>query len=112
MAAPRTETPTPTATSTRDGTEPVPPGADPGRFAIVGTGPRAQFLLRLARAVPHRFQVTGLVSRTRGRADEVAAQWGVPAFTSVPELLGATRPEFVVPCLPWDETPAVIEAPG
>ncbi|MCM6763635.1 hypothetical protein NB037_14530 [Rathayibacter sp. ZW T2_19] len=45
----------------------------PIRFAIVGSGWRTGFFLRLARDVPEAFQVTGIHSRS-ARRDEVSAR--------------------------------------
>lgn len=73
----------------------------PTRFALVGTGWRAQFFLRLARQAPDRFTVAGVVSRTAERAASIRSEWGVPTYGSVAELLSGQRPEFVVPCVPW-----------
>jgi len=74
----------------------------PARFALIGTGWRAEFFARLARQAPEAFQVTGVLTRRPERAREVAAQWEVPAFASEDQLL-ATDPEFVIPCVPWGE---------
>ena len=74
----------------------------PVRFGLIGTGWRSEFFARLARQAPDAFQVTGVVSRRPERGTEVAAAWGVPAVASVEELL-ETRPEFVIPCVPWGE---------
>jgi predicted dehydrogenase len=78
---------------------------EPGVFGLVGSGWRAEFFLRLAAALPERFRVAGVVSRSRG--DEVTATWGVPAFGTVAELLAASRPDVVIPCVPWPVTPVV-----
>jgi predicted dehydrogenase len=74
-------------------------------FGLIGTGWRSVFFLRIAAAAPDRFRVAGVVSRSAGRGDEISAEWGVPAFASVPELLRAQAPDFVVPCVPWPAMP-------
>ncbi|RKN41217.1 Gfo/Idh/MocA family protein [Streptomyces hoynatensis] len=79
----------------------------PIRFALVGSGWRSAFFLRLARALPRRLTVTGVVTRTAARAAEVEAEWQVPAFTDLEGLLGAGDPEFVIPSVPWPVTPEV-----
>jgi hypothetical protein len=63
------------------------------RFAIVGAGWRALFYLRVAAALPVRFAVSGVVTRTRERAESVRRQWGVAAYPSLHDLMegGATR---------------------
>jgi predicted dehydrogenase len=79
----------------------------PSVFALVGSGWRAEFFLRLARQAPGRLRVCGVVTRGAERGAEIEAEWGVPGFRSVKELLAATRPDFVVPCVPWDVAPQV-----
>jgi predicted dehydrogenase len=75
-------------------------------FAIVGSGWRSDFFQRLARALPDRFAVTGVVTRSADRGGVVERTWSVPTFRSIADLLAATRPEFVIPCVPWAQAPA------
>jgi predicted dehydrogenase len=83
--------------------------AAPVRFGLIGTGWRSEFFARLARQAPDAFRVTGVVSRSAERAAEVAAEWDVPTYASVAELLAA-EPEFVIPCVPWAQMgPVTIE---
>lgn len=82
--------------------------AAPIRFGIVGSGWRAEFFTRLARALPRRLTVAGVVTRSAARGAQVDAEWGVPAFRSVDELCGS-GPEFVIPSVPWEITPHVVE---
>jgi len=80
----------------------------PVRFGIVGSGWRSEFFLRLARKLPERLAVTGVVTRSADRGAEVEAAWGVPTFRTIDELLTASeRPEFVIPSVPWSITPQV-----
>jgi predicted dehydrogenase len=81
--------------------------SSPGRFGVVGSGWRCEFFLRLARQLPDRLSVSGVVTRTAERGAEVEARWGVPAFRSIKDLLAAERPEFVIPSVPWPVTPEV-----
>lgn len=67
-------------------------------FAIVGTGWRAEFYLRIARTYPERFRVVGLVSRGN---PAIEAKFGVKTYPSIAALLEATAPAFVVTSLPW-----------
>lgn len=84
------------------------PAAGPARFALVGSGYRADFFRRLAHALPDRFELTGVVSRAPERRAEVAGLWGVPAFASVADLLAAGRPDFVLVSVPWDVAPGLL----
>jgi predicted dehydrogenase len=68
----------------------------PARFAIVGAGWRAQCFLRIARALPERFQVTSAVVRDPGRAQQFGATWGVAVHSSLQDVLHADRPDFLV----------------
>ena len=76
-------------------------------FAIVGTGWRSRFFVRIAATVPDRMRVSGVVTRTNSRAEQVANEWGVPAFTTVDDMLGSDRPDFVIVSVPWAATPDV-----
>ncbi|HEY1484875.1 MAG TPA: Gfo/Idh/MocA family oxidoreductase [Micromonosporaceae bacterium] len=82
----------------------------PVKFGIIGSGWRSEFIVRIARAVPQRLAVTGIVTRTAARADEIAAAWGVAAHTSLDDLLSASAPDFVVVSVPWDASPDAIRA--
>jgi predicted dehydrogenase len=79
----------------------------PVRFGIVGSGWRAEFFVRLAKALPERLAVAGVVTRSAERAARLQAEWAVPAFRTVGELCDA-GPEFVIPSVPWDVTPLVV----
>lgn len=81
----------------------------PGRYAIVGTGWRAELFLRLARALPQRLQVAGVVTRRPERMAGVSDTWGVPAHLDIASLLAAERPDFVVVSVPWAVAPQVTE---
>lgn len=76
----------------------------PGRYGIVGSGWRTGFFLRLAEAMPERFAVSGVVTRTAESGREIEAQWRVPTVRTVDEL-GAV--DFVVVSVPWKVTPVV-----
>ena len=60
----------------------TPGMVDVTSFAVIGSGWRSEFFLRLARTAPERFRCVGVVTRTSSRGDEVTAQWGVPTFQS------------------------------
>ena len=86
----------------------------PIRFGVVGSGWRAEFFVRMARLMPDRFQVTGVVTRSALRGAEVEEAWGVPTVRTIEELVtgavpdgGTDRPEFVVVSVPWPVTPEV-----
>lgn len=82
----------------------------PTTFAVVGSGRRCRFLLRLAAAAPDRLRATGVVTRSADRGREVTAEWGVPAARTLDELLAADRPDFVVAAVPWAQMPDAARA--
>lgn len=80
----------------------------PVTFAVVGSGWRSRFLLRVAAAAPDRLRVSGVVTRSAAAGDEITAAWGVPAHRSVDDLLAAERPELVVPAVSWPAMPVLV----
>lgn len=80
----------------------------PIRFGIVGTGWRSLFYLRIARALPDKFEVCGIVSRTQARADEMEREWGAKGYASLDEFLSKARPSFVVASVPWGVNPGLL----
>ena len=79
----------------------------PFRFAIIGSGWRSEFLLRMARAAPDRLEVVAVVARTEAEAERIAARWGVPTMRTIGEAL-ACNPEFVVSAVSWPSMPVVV----
>lgn len=67
----------------------------PIRFGMIGGGWRAEFFTRIARELPDRFQLVGVVQRDQAKAAAFGAKWGAPAFASYAEL-AAAEPDFVV----------------
>ena len=82
-------------------TEPLP-------FAVVGHGWRADFYLRIARALPDRFRCVGVVTRGAEAGAAVERAWGVPTHRRIDVLLGAARPLVAVTSVPWAANPGVI----
>ncbi|MFC1582380.1 Gfo/Idh/MocA family protein [Planctomycetota bacterium] len=83
---------------------------EPILFGIIGSGWRAEFYLRIARAMPDVFSITGCTSRDETKRDSLEAQWGVKAFASADELLTETQSAFVVSSVPWAANPEMIAA--
>lgn len=65
-------------------------------FAVVGIGWRAEFFLRIARALPEKFRVSGVVSSRANKRKEIEEKWDFNAYQSAAELLQAESPDFVV----------------
>ena len=70
------------------------------RFAIVGTGWRAEYFWRLAAALDG-LDCVGMVSRA-------PKDLPVPVYVSLDECLTATKPDFVVTAVPWEVTPSLV----
>lgn len=79
----------------------------PLAYAVVGSGWRGEFFVRMARLMPDRFRCTGVVTRSDERAEWVRRTWGVPALRSLDEIDGV---DVVVVATPWPVTPVTIRA--
>lgn len=71
----------------------------PTRFAVVGSGWRAEYFFRIARDRPDRFDVCGVAARRQTEADRVHAEFGLTAFTDAGRI-DALDPDFVVVSTP------------
>ncbi|MFC5231966.1 Gfo/Idh/MocA family protein [Pseudonocardia zijingensis] len=77
----------------------------PTTFAVVGSGKRSRFFLRMAEAAPDRLRAVGIVSRNPERAPQ-----GVLAVRTLDELLAHERPDFVAAAVPWPQMPDTARA--
>ena len=82
--------------------------SDPIRFAIIGSGWRSEFFLRIAQALPERFQVTAVLVRDPSKHPAFEARWHVPALSTLEPVL-ATHPSFVVVSVPREVAPDCLE---
>jgi hypothetical protein len=80
----------------------------PASFAVIGAGWRGLYFLRIARALPDRFRVTGIVVRDPDRARRTQAEWGVPAHPSLQALLGTGLPDFLALAVTRASAPALL----
>lgn len=99
------------------------------RFAIIGSGYRSLFYVRIAKAAPEQFELIGMLCRTREKADFMAREYNIKATCEVDEIINK-KPDFVVSavsktgmcdnCLKWlamgipviSETPAALTVDG
>ena len=81
----------------------------PAKFAIVGTGWRSEFFLRVAAELPGRFAVTGVHSRSAARREELAHRFGTLAVGSVEEAAKQGEPDFVIVAVPWPAAPEITQ---
>jgi predicted dehydrogenase len=80
----------------------------PITFAIIGaSGWRAQFFLRIARELPERFGVSGLLVRDAAKGAQLEREWNLPTYRDMDELL-RDRPQFVVVSVPWPVAPGLL----
>lgn len=84
--------------------------SDPVRFGIIGGGWRAAFYLRVARELPERFQVSGVMARDAAKRRGLAETWGIAPFGDLDDLLRAGTPDFVVVSVPRAIAPDIIAA--
>ena len=68
------------------------------RYAVAGNGWRAMFFVRAAQNLPEIFELTGVLCRTKEKAEAFQKEHGVRAFYELDALL-ETKPEFVVSCV-------------
>jgi predicted dehydrogenase len=74
------------------------------RFGIIGAGRRAQTFMRVAAALPDRFQVGGVVARQE-ESREAIERIGIATYDDVAALTTAAAPvDFVIVCVPAEET--------
>lgn len=81
--------------------------SNPVRFAIVGTGWRGDFYLRMARAAPDRLEAVVVVANSTEATDRTAQKWGLPVVRSLREAL-TYDPDFVVAAVSWPSMPPVV----
>jgi predicted dehydrogenase len=77
------------------------------RFAIVGTGWRSEFYLRVAKSAPERFEAVAVVANSDAAAERVAREWGIPTVRTLDAAL-AHAPEFVIAAVSWPSMPGVV----
>jgi predicted dehydrogenase len=80
------------------------------RFAIVGSAFRAEAFLRVAAAVPDRFEVAAVVARRPERAHELEERWGVASVADLTELPAPETLDFVVNAASAGAAVDIIEA--
>ncbi|MBV9672026.1 MAG: Gfo/Idh/MocA family oxidoreductase [Verrucomicrobia bacterium] len=69
-------------------------------FGIIGGGWRSLFYLRIARDLPERFPIAGVVVRSAENQIRIRNEWSVPVFSTAEELLLEGGPDFVVTSVP------------
>lgn len=65
------------------------------RYAVVGSGWRSLFYIRIAKALPEIFELTALLCRSREKADHFRKEYGIRAVTDDREVMDSD-PDFIV----------------
>src|SRR5438067_3110016 len=81
----------------------------PIKFGIIGGGWRTTFFLQIARELPERFQIGGLLARNAEKRQALETRWGVPAYATLDELLRVPDLQFVVVAVSWPAAPVLLK---
>jgi predicted dehydrogenase len=78
------------------------------RFGIIGGGWRSLFFLRIAQAMPEKFEVGGMFVRNPVKGQELEAAWGVKTYRTLDELLRINDLRFMVVSVPRTIAPQIL----
>ncbi len=78
------------------------------RFGIIGGGWRSLFFLRIAQAMPEKFEVAGMFVRNPAKAHELEAKWHVKTYTALDDLLKINDLRFMVVSVPRTIAPQIL----
>jgi predicted dehydrogenase len=78
------------------------------KFAMVGSGFRAEFFRKLEGVLCEELELVGVAVRRNERAEQLQADWGVPTFLSPLEMFEKMRPDFVITSVSWAANPEII----
>jgi predicted dehydrogenase len=65
------------------------------RFGLIGSGWRAEFYIRIAKALPEMFDLAAVMIRSKEKGEAFSAKFGVKVVNTLDELV-EKEPEFVV----------------
>ncbi len=65
------------------------------RFAIIGSGWRSLFYVRIAKAMPDHFEMCALLCRTKEKADKLADEYQIYTTCNEADIV-ATKPDFII----------------
>jgi hypothetical protein len=78
-------------------------------YGIVGSGWRSEFYLRIARELPEKFKVCGLVTRSEETGVKLESRFGIKTYRTIDELLKHENPSFMVVSVPGNVSPSIIK---
>lgn len=70
-------------------------------FGIIGAGWRSEFYIRIALALPEKFNVTGIYVRNAKKQKEFKKKYSTSVFSDLEDLIN-TAPSFIVSCVNKD----------
>ena len=65
-------------------------------FGLYGSGWRSEFFLRVAKLLPERFEIVGIVTRNKEKAAFFSQTFGVKCYETADRLLSVATPDFIV----------------
>ncbi len=65
------------------------------KIGLIGSGWRAEFYIRIAKAIPEKFDLAAVLIRDRQKGDEFSKKFGVKVVNSLEELI-KEAPDYVV----------------
>lgn len=75
------------------------------KIAVIGSGWRAHFFLKLALLMPERFQIVGWVVRSSSEQD-----FPVKRYQSLSDLIASEAPDYIISAVSWESSPEVLSA--
>lgn len=80
----------------------------PVTFMMIGGGWRADFYIRIAKALPDLFQISGMLVRDAGKGKLTEQRTGIPTYRTLDELLTKAHGSFAVLSVPRTAAPSYI----
>jgi predicted dehydrogenase len=77
-------------------------------IAVIGAGWRAQFFIRLAKLMPEKFEIVGVVARKEDVRTALNLEYGVQTFASISKLLSHKKPDFAIVSVSGDANPEIV----
>jgi predicted dehydrogenase len=79
------------------------------KIAIIGAGWRSEFFIRIAKLLPEKFEIVGVVARKDEVRIALAERFGVQTYSSISQLLSKNKPDYAISSVSWDSNPSVVE---
>jgi predicted dehydrogenase len=81
----------------------------PASIGLIGAGWRAEYFLRIARELPDRFEISGVLVRSEASAAAARERWGVHATTALAVFLRG-RYDYVIVSTPVEAAADLVSA--